>query len=70
VSTNGDASSPTAEAESAPDAAPTNGTPPSAISQLRRCPGCDKKNDLDARFRKHCGKSLAEESEPVKEETS
>jgi hypothetical protein len=70
-STNGDAGASDApETDSSPEAAATNGDSDSAIAQHRRCPGCDKTNDLDARFCKHCGKSLAEESEPVKEETS
>jgi hypothetical protein len=70
ASTNGDAGPSDAETDSSPESAATNGNSDSAIAQHRRCPACDMKNDLDARFCKHCGKSLAEESEPVKEETS
>ncbi len=57
------------EADSAPDAT-TNGKSANTTTQHRHCSGCDMKNDLDARFCKHCGKSLAAELEPMKEETS
>ena len=58
------------EADSAADAAPTNGQARDSVPEHRRCPGCDKKNDLDARFCKHCGESLAVNAEAVTEETS
>ena len=53
-----------ADAESAPEATKTNGKSSGARRRKqRRCPGCESTNDLDARFCKHCGKSLADEGE-------
>jgi hypothetical protein len=51
--------------DSAPEAAPSNGESKERASPRRRCPGCEKTNDLDARFCKHCGKSLAVEGETL-----
>jgi hypothetical protein len=56
--------------DSANEAARPNGQSRDLVAQQRRCPGCDKKNDLDARYCKHCGISMAEETEALTEETS
>ncbi|MFI5299467.1 MAG: zinc ribbon domain-containing protein [Polyangiales bacterium] len=46
-----------AEATKAPAKAPTNAT-----RERCDCPACHKPNDEDARFCKHCGRTLTEES--------
>lgn len=54
-----------ADADSAPDAAKTNGKSAEPSAKQRRCPSCESTNDLDARFCKRCGKSLADEGETL-----
>lgn len=60
----------TEDDESANEGPEANGKSSDLVAQQRRCPGCDKKNDLDARFCKHCGTSMIDEAEAVNEETS
>jgi hypothetical protein len=56
--------------ESPNEGAEANGKSSELVAQNRRCPGCDQKNDLDARFCKHCGASMIDEAEAAAEETS
>jgi hypothetical protein len=56
--------------ESANEEADANGQSSDPLAKHRRCPGCDKQNDLDARFCKHCGTSMIDEAEALTEETS
>jgi len=50
-----------AEDEDAPDSATSE--PEISASKTRPCPACQVKNELDARFCKACGKTLAEAEE-------
>ena len=60
----------TEDDESAIEAPEPNGKSSDPVAQQRRCPGCDTKNDFDARFCKQCGTSMIDEAEAVTEETS
>jgi|SRR6187431_2868847 hypothetical protein len=64
ANTDADADADATDAEASEDSARTSDPTPSAPAG-RACPACQVKNELDARFCKACGKSMAEAEESL-----